>query len=77
MQRDEADSQPTLLAVSGVCGLIQANSRTVSELLFTLTEHKNSGLREIISAGKSENFSVQSISAATEQEDVRQGEHAN
>lgn len=44
MQRDEADSQPTLLAVSGVCGLIQANSRTVSELLFTLTEHKNSGL---------------------------------
>lgn len=31
MQRDEADSQPTLLAVSGVCGLIQANSRTVSE----------------------------------------------
>lgn len=51
MHREEADSQPTHLAVSGVCGLIQANSRTVSEdgrlilaAFHTVTEHKNSGL---------------------------------
>lgn len=83
MQRDEADSQPTLLAVSGVCGLIQANSRTVSEdgRLFLAAFHTDrtqkqwAGEKSYLQANQ--NFSVQSISAATEQEDVRQGEHAN